>query len=86
MATPTACPARPTRCRQRDDAARQADLHRQVGRADVDAQLQARARDDRPELARLERGLDGAPPLGVEGRVVGGDRLGRRPGSGAGRA
>ena len=49
-------------------AARQPDLDRQVGRADVDAQLEARAGDDRPQLARPQRRLDLAPPGRVERR------------------
>ncbi len=56
-------------------AAGQADQDGQVGLADVDAQLQAGAGDDRLQLARLERRLDRAAPLGVERRVVCGDGL-----------
>ena len=56
--------------------ARQADQDREVGLADVDAQFQARAGDDRLQLARLESGLDRPPAVGIERRVVGGDGLG----------
>ena len=44
--------------------------------ADVDAQLQAGAGDDRLQLARLQRRLDRPSTVGVERRVVGGDGLG----------
>ena len=54
-------------------AARQADLDGQVGRADVNAQLQAGARHDGADLARLQPRLDRPPPLGIEGRMVRGD-------------
>ena len=87
VAAPTRCPARPTRWRHREAPPGQADQDRQVGRADVDAQLQARAGDDRLQLARLQRGLDLAParrrraPSGARRRP-----RGRRPASGGGRA
>ena len=52
---------------------RQADQDRQVGIPNVDAEFQARTGDDRPEVPRLERGLDRAATVGVERRVMGGN-------------
>ncbi len=55
------------------DAARQAHLHGQVGRADVDAQFQAGARHHRANLARLQARLDRPAALRVERRVMRGN-------------
>ena len=54
-------------------AARQADLDRHVGRADVHAQLQAGAGHHGADLARLQPRLDRPPPLRIQRRVVRGD-------------
>ena len=48
-------------------AARRADLNRQVGRADIDAELQARAGDDRPDLPLAKSRFDLAPPVARPG-------------------
>ena len=72
-AAPRRWPDRPTRCRHRATPPGQADLDRQVGRADVDAQLQARAGDHGLQPALLEQRFHLAPAAGVERRVVRGD-------------
>jgi hypothetical protein len=56
------------------DATRRGQQHDEVDRADVDAELEARARDDGVHLALAERVLDLVAALLGEGAVVGADR------------
>ena len=51
---PRPCPARPTRCRPSRDRLRALDLDHEVDRAHVDAELEARGRDEAWDPARLE--------------------------------
>ena len=55
-------------------AARQTDQHREVGRADVHAELQARAGHHGLQPALLEQRFHLAPAAGVERRMMRGDR------------
>ena len=57
------------------DAPRQAHLNGQIGRSDIDAELEAGTGNDGTERPRLQRGLDLATTAGIERGVVRGDSL-----------
>ena len=62
------------RCRPRDDRARRLDLDDEIDRAHVDAELERRRGDDRPQLAALQLVLDDHPLLAGERTVMGHDQ------------
>ncbi len=63
------------RCRPLATASGRLDLHDQVDRAHVDAELEAARRHDRAELPRLQGVLDLEPLLARDRTVVGADQV-----------